>query len=264
MLSLGIDAAWTRHYDSGVALLECRTGRWRCLRVGATLDTFLHGGATDPGGHAGPPGGDIGLALPKIVEKSLGEANSTLAVIAVDMPLARGVISGRRVCDNLVSREYGRRGCAVHSPTAARPGDIAAGLREASAALSFPLVTHGAHIPALIEVYPHVALLELMQAEYRIPYKISRRRRYWPRLPAGERINNIIRHWCRIVDALSTAIDDLPMWLCRPREQSLRRLKAHEDAIDAIVCAWVGTLFVEGRARAIGNADAAIWAPLAS
>ena len=33
--------------------------------------------------------------------------------------------------------------------------------------------------PALIECYPHVALLALLKRDYRVPYKVSRSGKYW-------------------------------------------------------------------------------------
>lgn len=38
-------------------------------------------------------------------------------------------------------------------------------------------------------------------------------------------------------------------------------LKACEDIIDAIVCAWVATTALDGKAIPYGDADAAIWIP---
>jgi len=35
--------------------------------------------------------------------------------------------------------------------------------------------------------------------------------------------------------------------------------KPFEDKIDALVCAWVGTLYVEGNASPLGNDHSAIW-----
>ena len=38
-------------------------------------------------------------------------------------------------------------------------------------------------------------------------------------------------------------------------------LKAFEDKLDAIVCAWVGICVIEGRATPFGDQDSAIWVP---
>ncbi len=38
-------------------------------------------------------------------------------------------------------------------------------------------------------------------------------------------------------------------------------LKAFEDILDAVVCAWVGACALEGRARPFGDEVSAIWFP---
>ncbi len=65
--------------------------------------------------------------------------------------------------------------------------------------------------------------------------------------------------WLVIRDALSAEIDgiDLPI----PDACTKARAKRHEDALDALVCAWVGARDVEGRATPYGDETAAIWCP---
>jgi predicted RNase H-like nuclease len=38
-------------------------------------------------------------------------------------------------------------------------------------------------------------------------------------------------------------------------------LKRYEDALDALVCAWVGAKYLLGEAVAYGDGTAAIWVP---
>ena len=38
-------------------------------------------------------------------------------------------------------------------------------------------------------------------------------------------------------------------------------MKAFEDALDAIVCAWVAICVLEGRAEPYGDEESAIWIP---
>jgi hypothetical protein len=37
--------------------------------------------------------------------------------------------------------------------------------------------------------------------------------------------------------------------------------KAYEDALDAVICAWVAVCALEGRAIPFGDEDSAIWIP---
>ncbi len=39
-------------------------------------------------------------------------------------------------------------------------------------------------------------------------------------------------------------------------------MKAFEDMLDAVICAWVGAAILDGRARAYGDDISAIWVPV--
>jgi predicted RNase H-like nuclease len=40
-------------------------------------------------------------------------------------------------------------------------------------------------------------------------------------------------------------------------------LKSYEDALDGVVCAWVGTTYLSGEVEPIGDDMGAIWKPTA-
>ncbi|HEY0720669.1 MAG TPA: DUF429 domain-containing protein, partial [Gammaproteobacteria bacterium] len=40
-----------------------------------------------------------------------------------------------------------------------------------------------------------------------------------------------------------------------------RVLKAYEDTLDAVVSAWVGWLYLQGKAVPLGDDQAAVWCP---
>jgi predicted RNase H-like nuclease len=95
----------------------------------------------------------------------------------MDMPLSLEPITQRHAADDAVSRAYGNKGCAVHSPSAERPGRLADEVRACAATLGFPLATASTPAracPALIEVYPHPALIHLLDRDFRIPYKVAK------------------------------------------------------------------------------------------
>jgi predicted RNase H-like nuclease len=111
-----------------------------------------------------------------------------------------------------------------------------------------------------LESYPHPALLGLLDAPTRVPYKVSRSSRYWPGASREERIRRLEAIHRRIVAALAGRIAAVPAIV--PREPAtLAALARVEHVIDALVCAWVGAEYLAGRARALGDADNAIWAP---
>jgi predicted RNase H-like nuclease len=265
---LGIDAAWTATQPSGVALVVEGRGGWRCAAVAPSYEDFarLAGGAPVDWNHS--PKGTPPPAPRELVDAVRRLApEATLTVVAVDMPLARTPITCRRKSDDDVSREFGGRHCSTHSPSAERPGPIADAMRRDFAAAGFPLRTHGPTPrpgeASLIEVYPHTALLALCKAEERVPYKASRARAYWPGLEPLERKRRLLAEWARMRRALEREITGIDLPLPRP-DIPLARLKRHEDALDALVCAWVGLQLLLGRACSFGDGDAAIWTPVAA
>lgn len=116
--------------------------------------------------------------------------------------------------------------------------------------------------PALLEVYPHPALLALTGSDYRLRYKVSRSSKYWKGTTSDERRRLLLEQFQFILDHLSRHIDGIDLVLPSPGDVTLSGLKTYEDGIDALVCAWVGIKYIEGRAAPFGNADAAVWVPI--
>jgi predicted RNase H-like nuclease len=262
---LGIDAAWTVGRPSGVALLEERSGHWHCVALApsyAQFDGLAANRAVD--WQARPPGSAPDLAALLAASRQLLDGKS-VRVIAVDMPLSLEPIRGRRAADAAVSRAFGAQGCAVHSPSAQRPGALADRLRADAETLGYPLATAATpagQTPALLEVYPHPALLRLLDARYRLPYKVANRRKYWPDATPAERLARVLQQLDEIRCALQRAVDGVPLAVPPLADiASAASLKAIEDSLDALVCGWVGTRYLAGRCRAYGDDTAAIWIP---
>jgi predicted RNase H-like nuclease len=196
-------------------------------------------------------------------EKLLG--GRQLRVITVDMPLSTEPITGRRTADAAISRAYGSRGAAVHSPSSERPGAISDQLTRDFAASGFPLATGDTPVGTpnrLVEVYPHPALMTLTGASYRLPYKVSRSWRYWPKSSPAERRAKLLTQFAEIASALKGEIRDIPIELPEPDSMiSTSGLKRYEDSLDALVCAWVGAKYLLGEAAPYGDGTAAIWVP---
>ncbi len=250
---LGIDAAWTMGHPSGVALLDGRSGCPRLLAVSASYEGFLGGRAIQE--H--PP------VLP-LLDAAEALADAPVDVVAVDMPLAVQPFAGRRKADNDVSRAFGSAGCSTHSPTAQRPGPISAVYTARLAERGFRLATTGqARLPALLEVYPHIALLRLCGRPRRLPYKLARAARYWPDAPVQERRRRLLAEWQLIRGRLGEVIEGLEQLALPEPGQPRAAWKGCEDTLDAVVCAWVGQCFARGRAEAFGDETAAIWMPSA-
>ena len=111
-----------------------------------------------------------------------------------------------------------------------------------------------------MEVYPHPALMTLTGAGYRLPYKVSRSRRYWPKSSLAERRAKLLTQCGEITSALKGKIHDIPIELPEPDSMiSTSGLKRYEDSLDALVCAWVGAKYLLGEAVRHGDGTAAIW-----
>jgi predicted RNase H-like nuclease len=265
---LGIDAAWTVGRPSGVALLQQRGERWRCVALTpsyAQFDGLAAGRAVD--WQARPPGSAPDLAALLAASRQLLDGKP-VQVIAVDMPLSLEPIRRRRAADAAVSRAFGAQGCAVHSPSAERPGALADRLRAEAENLGYPLATAATpagQTPALLEVYPHPALLRLLDARYRLPYKVANRGKYWPDATPAEGLARVLQQVDAIRCALQRELDGVPLDVPPLADfASAASLKAVEDSLDALVCGWVGTRYLAGRCRAYGDDTAAIWIPTAT
>ncbi|MGH9472704.1 MAG: DUF429 domain-containing protein [Terriglobales bacterium] len=244
MVVLGPDSAWTVGRPSGVALVAGGDCGWQSLCVAPSYDTFV--GCAAGGEIDWSRGKFLGTApqISGLLKAARSIAGTKPTLVAVDMPISRTAIRGRRPADDAISVEFGGRYCSTHSPTAERPGLISAVLMHDLAEAGFPLATTDAPVgetPAVLEVYPHPALLDLVGSPCRVPYKVSRSRVYWPGATVKKRIENLLEQFAKIGDALRRIFGDTQIPLPEPSEVStLSHLKRFEDALDALISAWVG------------------------
>ncbi len=267
---LGIDAAWTDRNPSGVALIAETAERWRCVAVAPSYHAFLALADGTPvdwsARHRGTPP-DI-QALSAACQSLIGRAPD---VVAIDMPLSLLPISGYRAADRALSEVFSSFDCSVLPPSAAMPGAMSDRLRAACGEMGWRLATqpHLADGPALLEVYPHAAIVRLMRLAKRLTYKVGRSagygRRESPPPDKAERARRLLVNFAALATALTRDLDDITLPLPAPDATvSFSRLKTYEDALDALVCAWVGAQFLAGKAEAFGDPTAAIWVPTAA
>lgn len=261
---LGIDAAWTAGQPSGVALVhETRSG-WRCAAAAPSYSSFialaLKGTAIEWSGPIAAASPDP-RALKEAVVALLPDGKDFSLTITVDMPVSKRAVVTRREADNAVSRRFGAAGCGTHSPSPERPGPIGAALTKGFGELGHRVAAVGDSVEgALLEVYPHPALLVLLGRDRRVPYKVSRSRHYWPEASPTERIALLLSELRHIHVGLASRIENVRVPL--PRSvPTLSALKRYEDGLDALISAWVGIECLEGRGDAFGDSTAAIWCP---
>lgn len=249
---MGIDAAWTHQQPSGIALVVSDGDGWRLLAADSAYDAFYRRAAGD----------GAGFDANRLLAAAASLAGRPVTLVAADIPLAHAPITARRASDNAVSRLYGARHASTHTPSVTRPGPLADRMRAEFAAAGHELYTAAPLAGGLIEVYPHPALIELAGAARRLPYKITKAAKYWPDAGPGERRARVMEQWRRIVTLLDVRIAGVAALLPPPPQVApARQLKAYEDALDAVVCAWVGICALEGNAIPLGDDDSAIWVP---
>jgi predicted RNase H-like nuclease len=271
---LGIDAAWTTTEPSGVAAAVETAGGWKLAAVAASYDEFIaQSNGVQPTGKR--PSGSSAVAA-GLLDAARRICGARVNLVAVDMPMARHPIVGRRPSDLAVSRAYGARHAATHPPSAERPGEISDRLRESFDDAGYPLRTKdGSGRPptqGLIEVYPHPALVEFLKAPRRLEYKAAKVLNYWPDVVLSDsgpswpeqRRARLLEVWRRIAEALDRCVAGVAETLPAPAEDHKGwRLKAYEDKFDAVVCVAVAIACLNGTAAAFGDANSAIWAPTA-
>lgn len=264
---LAIDAAWTVTEPSGIALLRGAGRDWTCVGLAPSHAQFLGVADGTPVDWSAKPTGHEPVASELVDAAQVLLDGAAVDVVTIDMPISTAEISGRREADSAVSKTFGARGCATHSPSVERPGAISGVLRDQFAELGFPIATTATPTgtsPALVEVYPHPALLVLMNAGYRVPYKIAKAARYWPTLSPSERRRKVVQSWHEIYAALAVTIAGDALRL--PSVDAVgphgnAGLKRYEDALDALVCGWIGIAYLQGRCAPYGDERAAIWTP---
>ena len=266
---LALDPAWTPRQASGVALLVERDAKWSCMAVAPSYDQFydLAEWRTvrwDETPRGSPP--DAARLL-DAATRMLGGADVDL--VTLDMPIATVPVQGRRECDNAVSRAFGARGCSTHSPSVSRPGPLGHELTRQFNALGFVVATTATPpgtTGVIAEVYPHPALLSLLNETYRVKYKISHATSYWRDevTTSAQRRHRVVDQLRRIYDELATSISPIDIWLPSSDEvetMTASKIKRYEDALDAVICGWVGMEYLARRCVAYGDDTAAIWIP---
>jgi predicted RNase H-like nuclease len=261
---LGIDAAWTERQPSGVALIRSRRRGWQCVAVAPSYEAFIALAIGTPIDWQVRPRGELPNP-PALLAAATALAGGPPDVIAIDMPLSMRAITARRAADDAIASAYGGRGLGAHSPSPERPGPVALAMCRGFGRLGYRVAgtrTRTGTVGALIEVFPHASAIALADADYRVPYKLARIGQYWPEQSGEARRKRLLAQWAALRCALDRDIADVAEHLpAPPRRGTLAELKRHEDAFDALLCAWTGIEYLARRVRPHGDAAGAVWAP---
>lgn len=227
---LGLDLAWGRTARTGLAALD-RDGALIASGAVRTDDEIA----------------DF------VAEHADGEL-----VAAIDAPLIVANLTGRRECDALVSREFGRHHAGAYPANRSLPHLDPP--RAATLAARFGWNPDPATVPrsgtsVAIEVYPHPAMVILFDLATVLPYKAKK----------GRDVDSLRAAFALLLDHLERTCEN-PLQLSRSaRWADLRRaaataqrksqLGAIEDELDAILCAYLAWLWGrrDPRMRVLGD-----------
>jgi predicted RNase H-like nuclease len=225
---IGLDLAWhaDRHH-SGAAVLHLTEAQATIVALGN------------------------GLRSLKAVQAFVAQHESAHTVVAVDAPLIIRNAEGRRPCEAALGAVYARRQAGCH------PANLALYPDASSVALARWLEgRHYRHAPeadettdrVMLEVYPHAALV----AAFDLPVSLKYKRGGVAQKRAGLRqLSGLLGRLCvgpapiraggLVTPLLSRDVDVL-------RGQAL---KAHEDTLDAVVCAYVAACWARRHTEGI-------------
>ena len=170
-------------------------------------------------------------------------------LVAIDAPLILRNETGRRPCEQLISRCFGAQHASTHSANLGLPA-FAGGVRAESLALTLGLDVDPEFEPRTsvrraIEVYPHPAIVALFDHPVTLKYKAKPGRSSESRIAE---LSSLVHLMEGLVDAEpALEVRSAPRWealksaVSEPR--SMSDLSRVEDEIDAVVCAYIALYY---------------------
>lgn len=217
MRFIGLDLAWSARNPSGGVVLGWDGGRAWPLAWSSALR-------------------DDAEVLAFVLNGTDGEG----ALVAVDAPLVVPNERGTRGCDRALSAAYRRAEAGAYPANRSRLGPVVRGEAllaqlQAHGFTQGPRVERGRAVRQVVEVYPHAAAVELFGLPRTLKYKARPGRTLEFRWGEHERLKELLSTLSRRTPALDAA--SLLHGL-RIHGERGRRLKAAEDLLDALLCAY--------------------------
>lgn len=211
---IGVDLAWSASKSSGWAVLTGDHNSAKLLEAPETLRCHNE----------------------VLARLRAHTAESTF--VAIDAPLIVTNPDGQRRCETGIGKRYGARSASCHSSNLkTKHLDGVRNFTKELESLGFRHAVDTANTDnqhVMLEVYPHPALIELFDLRRIIGYKkgtVADKR-------AGQRELQRHLHNLRVLDPPVEATQSFSEFLEKPDELQGSHLKAHEDKLDAIVCAY--------------------------
>ena len=230
---IGIDLAWGTRAPTGIAVLDPhgRLVQVASVRTDEEIDEALRPWIDGP------------------------------CVVGLDAPLRVVNPTGRRKCESDLTRAFAGQHAGAYPSNTGLP-HFADGGRAARLARRYGLAVDASALPApgqrrALEVYPHSATVALFDLPQVLKYKARKGRTLATRREALVTLVDLLAGLATPSALPGLSSPDGFASLRReigqaPTAAALRRL---EDPVDAIVCAYVGALFLAGRTCVIGDDD---------
>ena len=224
MYAVGIDLAWSPRNPTGLAVAEGRGNRWTLLEAGSDVTTNR-----------------------EIVDALASRVGDRPAIVAIDAPLVVPYETRGRDGDRLITRMFGPYDAGVYPATrfylgrygGKRIWDLVEDLRAAGYRHDCRL-TPGKPVRQFFETYPHAATVALFGLQKTLKYKPREGRSYEVRWRAFRELERHLLGLSRFRPAMAGVSRFI-----EPRVAGLRgaRLKAYEDRLDAILCAYIAAYY---------------------
>lgn len=229
---MGIDLAWLSDKNSSAIAIGELTGK--SFKIN-TVYQAVH-------------------SLDEIIEVIDNQAN--LVGIAIDGPLIINNNSGQRSCETALSKDYSRRKSSCHaSNKTLYPNACSTRLSNYIYQQGFSHLDVGKTGQWQIEVYPHPAIIEIFELKERLLYKKGK---------VAEKKQGQVKLSSLIQSLKNSKILSLEI---NPQLAPLlstsvilsnvgKKIKQHEDALDSIICAYIGALFaIACKSTVYGDTD---------
>ncbi|TLZ70329.1 MAG: DUF429 domain-containing protein [Methanobacteriota archaeon] len=224
MYAVGIDLAWSPRNGTGLAIAEKKRSAWVVREAISDLGTNRE--------------------ILEVLQKHVG---GRPAIVAIDAPLVVPFEKRGREGDRLITKLFGPYEAGVYPATrfylgrygGKRIWDLVADLERTG-------FRHDCHIvpekPSrqFFETYPHAATVALFGLRKTLKYKTRQGRTYETRWREFRKLESLLRGLARARPAMVGVSD-----LLAGDVRTLRggRLKAYEDRLDAILCAYVAAYY---------------------
>ncbi len=236
LICIGIDLAWSPRNPSGVAVLQCNSepleqleGHLADVRTLQTNDEIL-----------------------AYIDQQISTV--TAALIAVDAPLWVPNETGRRLAEAEITQRFRPYHAGSHPANrkllaydgVVRGEALVAALKRRGI-VHAPEIEQGRLIKQVIEVFPHTAIVSIFKLNRILKYKAKPKRSWQERLDSWDQYQSHLRSLQQADPSLQGHDHLLLQDVSSLRGKSL---KAYEDQVDALMCAYIALFgFRWGAAR---------------